>query len=152
MLVILWWPTAGKPSSIWWRAPSNRSLSDCIYLCSSSVPRAYSPTVTGCSLVLFGMESDVPGNHGEAELPPINQAGTYELRYLKYSIQLDTFTVQVVHPFTVYPSSNYAECLPLDYSLSAPRQEYCLGEPISLLWRVPTYLTPDVSGLSLLHP
>jgi hypothetical protein len=151
MLVILW-RTAGKPSSMWWRAPTNRSQSDHIVLCSASIPRAYNLIlIQRCPLVI-STEAGFSGNQGEAELPPIDEAGGYELRYLKYSRQLDTFTVQVVHPFTVYPSSNNAECLPLDYSLSTPRQEYCLGEPISLLWRVPSYFPQDVSGLSLLHP
>lgn len=75
-------------------ARPRRSLSDHIVVCKASIPRAYTPTQ--CPLVLSDGHGDgFSGREGQAPLPVLTEAGAYEIRYMKYSRGLSTFTVQV---------------------------------------------------------
>lgn len=54
-----------------------------------------------------------------------------------------------MHVFTVHPASDYASCLPLDYALSTRKRTFCLGEPIKIDWKVPTYVSQDARKLAV---
>lgn len=74
MLVILW-RTAGKPSSMWWRAPTNRSQSDHIVLCNASIPRAYNLNLIRQCDSVISTGSGFSGNRGKLSCRPSTRQG-----------------------------------------------------------------------------